>query len=238
MRSGDRFLRPLVAAVARPWTSALTSNADTTPYTTFLLSRLQPCYRLSMKHSHLPRLDQARYKGFAFVHWTFTVRQRKTGWLDENFHASFRETLIHGLARYLAICPIYCLMPDHAHLLILGGSLDCDQRQLTRFLRRHTNNVLKSGTPPCEWQKQPHDNILREEDRARNAFQKVAHYISENPARAGLTEMAEPWPYCDAIVPGYPELRFHDDQFWESFWRIYASKLPADYRPPIDRRSK
>ena len=163
------------------------------------------------------------------------MRHRATGWLDEQFHAKFREHLLHGLARYGALCPIYCLMPDHAHVLLLGWSNECKQRTLIRFLRRHSNDVLETLRPPCVWQKQPHDNVLREEDRTRDAFPKVVHYIGENPVRADLSETSDDWPYLDVMVPGYPELNLHSDCFWESFWRIYLSKLPDEYRSPIDR---
>ena len=74
---------------------------------------------------HLPRLDDSAYLGRAFVHWNFTMKNRRTGWLNDVFHFRFREVLIHGLARYGAICPAYCLMRDHLHLLVLGWGESC-----------------------------------------------------------------------------------------------------------------
>lgn len=67
---------------------------------------------------HLPRLGDAAYRGKAVVHWTLTVRDRGTGWLDARFTTRFRWLLLHGCGRYAVACPVHCLMPDHVHLLL------------------------------------------------------------------------------------------------------------------------
>lgn len=66
---------------------------------------------------YLKRLDAAAYRGLAVVHWTLTIRERRTGWLDGRFYYHFRELLTHSLFRYAIVCPIFCLMPDHIHML-------------------------------------------------------------------------------------------------------------------------
>ncbi len=162
------------------------------------------------------------------------MKDRKTGWLTQSFHASFRETLLHALARYHAVCPLYCLMPDHAHILVLGWAHDCRQRTLIRFLRQHSNRTLRRDHR-CEWQKQPYDNILREADRARDAFIRVANNIDENPERSKLVTEKTDWDYRGAMVPGYPDFGFDTEEFWDRFWKIYTSVLPDDARPAVDR---
>jgi hypothetical protein len=47
-------------------------------------------------HRHLPRLSRQVYQGRAFVHWSMTVKDRRKGWLDDLFHARFREDLLHA----------------------------------------------------------------------------------------------------------------------------------------------
>ena len=91
---------------------------------------------------HLPRLTDAAYRGKAIVHWTLTVRDRGTGWLDARFTTRFRWLLLHACGRYAVDCPVHCLMPDHAHLLLHGSRHESDQRGMMRFLRRHTNELL------------------------------------------------------------------------------------------------
>ena len=150
------------------------------------------------------------------------MKNRKTGWLDDTFHHRFREVLLHGLGRHGAVCPAYCLMPDHVHLLLLGWEQTCLQRLLVRFLRKHTNSHLRERG--YEWQKQPYDNVLRQKDREKDAFQKVASYVLQNPVRGRLVERWENWPFLDAMIPGYPEVVLRDDDFWERFWKIHHSK--------------
>lgn len=146
-----------------------------------------------MEHRHLPRLDDSAYEGFAQVHWTFAIEDRRTGWLDDLFHLQFRELLLHSLGRYEAFCPDYCLMPDHIHLMIMGRRAECRQRLLIRFLRKHSNVLLKANG--YEWQKQAYDNVLREKDRERDAFAKVVRYLNKNSVRAGYVRNWKEWCY-------------------------------------------
>jgi len=48
---------------------------------------------------YLPRLPREYYQGDAVVHWTLPIAHRRQGWLDEPFHAAFRELLLHTAAR-------------------------------------------------------------------------------------------------------------------------------------------
>ena len=128
---------------------------------------------------HLPRLDDRAYCGYAFIHWSMTVEMRKRGWLSADFHSAFRFLLLHSLGRYGAACPVYCLMPDHLHLLLVGWHDDCNQRNLVRHLRKHLRGEL-ARRGDFRFQKQPYENVLRSRDRVRGAFERVAFYIGEN----------------------------------------------------------
>lgn len=136
-----------------------------------------------MEHRHLLSFDDSAYEGMAQVHWTFSIKDRRAGWLDDLLHLQFREVLLHSLSRYEAVCPACCLMPDWLHLIVLGGSEDCRQKDLIRFLRRHSNGLLKANG--SVWRKQAYGNVIRDKDRARDAFAKLIGYLNENPVRAG-----------------------------------------------------
>ncbi len=166
----------------------------------------------------LPRLSPEHYGSHAFVFWTHTIEGRRTGWLSNSFHENFRELLLHASARYQLICPLYCLMPDHAHMMWLGTASESDQRQATKFLRQHLPRTLA----PLKLQRQPHDHVLNEKERERNAFQSTCHYIQENPVRKGLVADWADYAYTDCIVPGYPELDVRSEDYWLRFWRVYA----------------
>lgn len=171
---------------------------------------------------HLPRLADTAYRGKAIVHWTLTVRDRGTGWLDARFTTRFRWLMLHGCGRYAVACPVHCLMPDHIHLLLHGWSQQGDQRGFIRLLRHHSSAMLKESGH-C-WQPQPHDHVLRPHESDRQAYEALVHYIAQNPVRAGRVSEAHDWPHTGAIIPGYPELRLWQPDFWPRYWRLRKSR--------------
>jgi putative transposase len=127
-------------------------------------------------NDYLRRLQAEYYRGQAYVHWSMTMVERKTGWLVPIFYYKFREILTHTLFRYGLACPIYCCMPDHLHLLWVGVLDDADQRNAVKYFRKQLNPILeKLGS---RFQKQPYDHVLREEERERNAFETVVEYVA------------------------------------------------------------
>jgi len=174
------------------------------------------------KPDHLPRLPDTAYQGKSFVHWNFTVEQRRRGWLTTGFHETFRWILLHGCSHHGVACPVYCLMPDHVHLLIAGWTEDADQKLFIRFARRHLNPMLLEAG--VAWQKQPYDHVLRKDERDPFGVESVANYIAENPVRAGLVNERSAWPFVGCVVPGYPELDPHAQDYWLRYWRISAAR--------------
>ena len=128
------------------------------------------------RHSHLRRLPPEYYRGEAHVHWSMAMEDRKTGWLVPIFYYKFRELLTHAIFRYGLCCPIYCCMPDHIHLLLVGLFEGSDQRVAVKYLRKHLNSVL--AKLDAQLQLQPYDHVLRDEDLERSAFEDVAEYIA------------------------------------------------------------
>ena len=181
---------------------------------------------------YLPRLPREYYQGDAVVHWTLPISHRRQGWLDERFHAAFRELMLHTAVREGLACPTYCLMPDHLHLVWMGLRLVTDQRNGMAFLRTH----LEPKLAPGKFQHQAHDHVLKDEERRRNAFASVCHYVLENPVKAELVQHADEWPFSGAVVPGYPTLHPLRDDFWEKFWKRYGAMKAPDageiVRPP------
>ncbi len=182
---------------------------------------------------YLPRLPREYYQGDAVVHWSLPLAHRATGWLNERFQAEFRELMLHVAAREGLLCPIYCLMPDHIHLIWMGLRLDSDQRNAMPFFRTY----LEPKLAPHKFQHQPHDHVLKEHERKHNAFARTSNYIIENPLRAGLVKDPTEWPHTGAIIPGYPSLHPLQERYWEKFWKIYQGVKSDDagniVRPPI-----
>jgi len=169
---------------------------------------------------HLPRLDASAYQGQAWAHWTMTLHDRATGWLDDKSHGFMRELLLHTLSRHHLHCAAYCLMPDHAHFLWMGLWEGSDQLKAAKFLRRHWNARLADSG--ARLQPQAYDHVLREDERRPEAFEDTVIYIFKNPQRAGLVTDWVDWPFLGALAPGYPDLPVTGTgTFWPRFWKIH-----------------
>jgi len=178
--------------------------------------------RFEERDDYLKRLPDEYYRGTSYVHWTMTIQDRKTGWLIPIFYYKFREILTHTMFRYSLCCPIYCCMPDHLHLLWIGIHNGSNQRNAAKVFRKQLNPVLeKLGS---HFQTQPHDHVLKENERERTAFEDVAAYIARNPERAEIVGLNSfrTYKYTGCLVPGYPELDLWQSDYWERFWRIYS----------------
>jgi putative transposase len=173
-------------------------------------------------HGRMQRMPSEWYRGHAFVHWSMTIEGRRTGWLNPDFHRSFRELQLHTLSRYRLLCMVYCLMPDHLHLLWAGLSSASDQDKGAAFLRTYVTREWGQGA--VAFQKQPWDVILRGPDREREAVARTAFYIAENPVRAGLAVKADQWAYSGAQAAGYPDLDWRQPDFPERIWAIYEEE--------------
>lgn len=167
--------------------------------------------------SHLPRLERQAYQGTAIVHWSLSTFDRATGWLDDRFHARFRELMLHAAAREGLVCPAYSLMPDHLHVLWMGLRRQTDQRNGMAFLRTY----LEPALAPHRFQPQAYDRVLREEERDPDAFALVCGYVLANPERKGLVTQWPDWPFNGAVMSGYPTLHPRQNDFWEKFWMLY-----------------
>lgn len=189
------------------------------------------------RHDYLRRLPPEFYRAQAYVHWTMTIENRQTGWLVPVFYYKFLELLTHTAFRYGFCCPIFCLMPDHMHLLWMGIADECDQRVAMRFFRKQVNSILeKVGT---RLQLQGHDHVLNGLEREQTGFEEVFEYIARNPERAGLVKPDEfgRYPYTACLIPGVPELQVWQHDFWERFWRVYSSLRKNGLTPFEDENS-
>ena len=173
---------------------------------------------------NLPRLPREYYQGDAVVFWTLTTFDKTKGWLTPSFHQRFRELMLHAAAREGLVCPIYCLMPDHLHLVWMGLRLDTDQINGMAFLRTY----LEPELAPAKFQPQAQDEVLREEQRKRNAFAKVCFYIAANPVRDELVATAEAWLFIGCVIPGYPKLNPLKEDYWPKFWRVFSKLRQPD----------
>ena len=172
--------------------------------------------------NHLRRLPRKHYQGDAIVHWSLTILDRKQGWLSPVFLYRFRELLTHCLFRYGLVCPIFCLMPDHIHMVWMGLCEGCDQLNAMKHFRNGCDDSLKRIG--YQLQDQAYDRVLKEDERKDAEFQNVCEYIAQNPERAGLVEEGQfiAYKFSGCLLPGYPQLRPFDGDYWSEFDKIIS----------------
>jgi putative transposase len=88
-------------------------------------------------------------------------------------------------------CHLAVVMPDHLHFLLNFPDV-VRFSQVIGDYKRWT--ASKFG---IEWQRDFFEHRLRNEE----SFDEKAHYILQNPVRAGLVGSAQDWPYFWQSVP-------------------------------------
>jgi REP element-mobilizing transposase RayT len=150
------------------------------------------------------------------------MRDRTNGWLSAAFYYRFRELLTHTAFRYGIACPIFCLMPDHLHMVWMGLFKSSDQRLAMRHFSKSCNDSLKRIG--FELQDQAYDHVFSDDERQEHEFQNVCLYIAKNPERAGLVEPDgfASYRFSGCLIPGYPQLRPFAPNYWDEFDRVIS----------------
>ncbi len=96
----------------------------------------------------------------------------------------------------------YCLMPDHAHLLVEGTSPHSDFRRFMKSLKQSSGQTYAADAKRSLWQEGYYDHVLRDDDDVK----QIARYIIENPVRAGLVRMPLEYPFVGSDIWKLEEL--------------------------------
>jgi hypothetical protein len=97
-----------------------------------------------------------------------------------------------------------------------------DQLNAIKHFRTNCNASMKRIG--FELQDQAYDHVFKDEERHDVEFRNVCEYIARNPERKGLVELDgyASYRFTGCLVPGYPELRPFDAEFWGDFDKIIS----------------
>ena len=102
-----------------------------------------------------------------------------------------RSAAEHGMAIL-----VYCVMPDHLHLLVEGTTDDSDcERFVSRAKQRSAWQFKRRFGKPL-WQEGYWDHVLRDAERS----EAVIEYIVSNPLRKALVERPEQYAFWGSTV--------------------------------------
>ena len=96
----------------------------------------------------------------------------------------------------------YCLMPDHAHLLVEGRTASADFRKFAKRAKQSSGQVYAHGHKRSLWQEGFYERVLRSDTDLR----EVARYIIWNPVRAGLSPTPADYPFLGSQLLSVDDL--------------------------------
>jgi REP element-mobilizing transposase RayT len=138
-----------------------------------------------------PRLHSTLYAGFNRYLVTVCAFGRLALLVSPPCFDLIRKQLLQSAAAQRFSVLAYCVMPDHAHLLVEALAEDACLLPFVSEFKQRTGFAFKRLAGQALWQDGFHDHILRADECARS----VARYLLENPVRAGLVRHPLEWPY-------------------------------------------
>ena len=96
----------------------------------------------------------------------------------------------------------YCLMPDHAHLLVEGFNEQSNLRKFVESAKQRSACAHARAKREPLWQDGYYDRVLRPSEDPK----WVARYILENPVRAKLVTSPLDYPFLGSDVWSMEEL--------------------------------
>ena len=137
------------------------------------------------------RLPHVSYVGKARYFLTFCVRDRREAFKDADRAQSALTQFQHTAAKQRFAILAYCLMPDHAHLLVEGLDEKSDLRRFAKLAKQRSGAIHKRTTGERLWQDGYFERVLRDDDSGRES----ARYIVNNPVRKALVATPRDYPH-------------------------------------------
>ena len=161
------------------------------------------------------RLLGVSYTGPAAYFVTTCTLGRVKAFEDLKFgrHAA-AALLTHARDSHFAVSA-YCLMPDHAHVLLTGTRDDASLRHLVAGWKQATGfQWSRRGCGPL-WQKGYWERVLRDDE----AILSVARYVIENPVRAKIVAQAQQYPLLGSGEYTIEQILQAVQMDWRRRWR-------------------
>ncbi len=131
------------------------------------------------------------------------IFQNMEEWLDRTDHiqwlsnpdiANMLRDAIDTRSKNQSWSPLHwVIMPSHLHILYIGGK--SGMKELMRDFKHWTatqGNRILGRSGERFWQDEWFDHWSRSADET----DRIAHYIRQNPVKAGLVKTADDWPYA------------------------------------------
>lgn len=143
------------------------------------------------------RLDATNYtQTDTICSTTIAVKDRQFVFSNPSVATAAVDVLV-GLSHQQSVkIFVYCIMPDHVHLVI-SPSEDCDiPTFVARFKNLAQRGAWKLGVQGAFWQPRFWDHFVRRDEGLEN----VVQYVLDNPVRKGLVRRWQDYPFVGSLV--------------------------------------
>lgn len=118
--------------------------------------------------------------------------------VDENLASIAVECLLGQRHKSNCDVVVYCVMPDHVHLVVTPMVDGASSLQyIDRFKGWASYEAGRAGWTGYLWQRRSYDHVLRRDED----LEQIAAYILANPMRRGLCAEPEEYPWSGLPNP-------------------------------------
>jgi putative transposase len=108
----------------------------------------------------------------------------------------------------------FCLMSDHAHILVEGKTSASDLVKFVAQWKQNTGYLFRRELPRRFWQRRFYDHVLRRPEDSDG----VAWYIWMNPVRNGIVAEPQDYPFSGSFTVEWPKTT-HPFSAWVPPWK-------------------
>jgi putative transposase len=143
-----------------------------------------------------PRLKDFDYSSLQAYFITICSFDRKPYFENDNFNTAVINCLKGERKRADFLVYVYCLMPDHLHLLLSPPGDGLSVSQFIGGFKSKANRIAwEFGVKGKLWQGRFYDHVLRKKEK----MNVIGEYILNNPVRKGLADDWRKYQYCGII---------------------------------------
>jgi putative transposase len=160
-----------------------------------------PTLKNIMATNFLPERENPRLKGFdyslPYVYFiTICTFEKRNIFLNDRLNRKIINCLFRERDRLDIKLYVYCLMPDHIHLLIQPKNKGVDISKFIGLFKSKTDSICRDfGFEGKIWQSRFYDHIVRKKENLSDIMQ----YILNNPVRKNLAEEWDNYPYSGYV---------------------------------------
>ena len=154
-------------------------------------------YKTYRKNRSL-RLKGFHYRGPYVYFVTLKTRFSKKFFLDYSLGKAIIKHLKEARLKVDCKIYVYCVMPDHMHLLLSPSENGKDLSGVMQEIKGGSTKVFWECDGKGKlWQRGFYEHVLRRDEN----ILATAEYILNNPVRKGLVEKWEDYPFCGILDP-------------------------------------